>query len=106
MIVCPADAVDDVLAAAGPDRSVDVLPFAPGAVDERSAIAAVIERETADLLGMEGIDARADLFDIGLDSLKLIQFTSALERHGKEILTAPERLGTKTSTSRTSSRVR
>lgn len=57
-----------------------------GAVDERSAIAAVIEREIAALVGVEAIDARVDLFDIGLDSLKLIQFTSALERHGYTVL--------------------
>ncbi|MFE9282575.1 beta-ketoacyl synthase N-terminal-like domain-containing protein [Nocardiopsis alba] len=61
-------------------------PEESGAVDERSSVAAVIEREMADLLGLEGIDARADLFDTGLDSLKLIQFTSALERHGYTVL--------------------
>ncbi|MBB6170498.1 acyl transferase domain-containing protein/aryl carrier-like protein [Nocardiopsis mwathae] len=57
-----------------------------GVVDKRSAVAAVIEREMAGLLGVDGIDVRADLFDVGLDSLKLIQFTSALERHGYTVL--------------------
>ncbi|WP_405187091.1 acyltransferase domain-containing protein [Streptomyces anulatus] len=58
----------------------------PGAAGERDAVAAVIEREAAALIGLDTVDRRADLFDFGLDSLKLIQFTGALERHGYTVL--------------------
>ncbi|MFF8499041.1 beta-ketoacyl synthase N-terminal-like domain-containing protein [Streptomyces anulatus] len=57
-----------------------------GDADGRDAVAAVIEREAAGLIGLDTIDRRADLFDFGLDSLKLIQFTAALERHGYTVL--------------------
>ncbi|MCO1579143.1 acyltransferase domain-containing protein [Crossiella sp. SN42] len=75
----------DLLAVAAA-RKVVRLPEEPGAGDERGTLAAMIEREFAELLGLDGIDARADLFDVGLDSLKLVQFTSALERRGYTVL--------------------
>ncbi|PSL55783.1 acyl transferase domain-containing protein [Saccharothrix carnea] len=54
--------------------------------DERQAIAAVIEREIRALLGFSEIDDRADIFDIGLDSVRLVQFTNALEKNGYKVL--------------------
>ncbi|MGW4114204.1 beta-ketoacyl synthase N-terminal-like domain-containing protein [Actinosynnema sp. NPDC004786] len=54
--------------------------------DERQAIAAVIEREIRTLLGFSEISDRADIFDIGLDSVKLVQFTNALEKNGYKVL--------------------
>ncbi|WP_037558939.1 type I polyketide synthase [Spirillospora albida] len=64
-----------------------VAPVGEGATGaERDAIAAVIERELARLLGYSEIDPSADMMDIGLDSVKLVQFTNALERNGHKVL--------------------
>lgn len=57
---------------------------APG--DEREALAGRIEGELIKLLGFSEINARADVFDLGLDSVKLVQLTSALEQQGYKVL--------------------
>jgi acyl transferase domain-containing protein/aryl carrier-like protein len=75
----------DLLRAAAAGKSTGA-PAPSGAGNERAAVAAVIEREIIALLGLDALDKRADLFDFGLDSLKLIQFTSALERHGYTVV--------------------
>ncbi|MFG2062505.1 beta-ketoacyl synthase N-terminal-like domain-containing protein [Micromonospora sp. NPDC048871] len=75
----------DLLRTQAAAKLVDV-EVEPGGADERQAIAAVIEREIRTLLGFSEIDGRADIFDIGLDSVKLVQFTNALDRNGYKVL--------------------
>ncbi|MEU3850376.1 beta-ketoacyl synthase N-terminal-like domain-containing protein [Streptomyces sp. NPDC029554] len=57
---------------------------APG--DARHAVRAVMRRELTNLLGFDDVDARADIFDLGLDSVRLIRFLGVLEEHGHKIL--------------------
>ncbi|MGM1057642.1 beta-ketoacyl synthase N-terminal-like domain-containing protein [Saccharothrix sp. Mg75] len=75
----------DPLRAQAAAKVVDVEDE-PDRGDERQAIAAVVEREVRTLLGFSEIDERADIFDIGLDSVKLVQFTNALEKNGYKVL--------------------
>lgn len=75
----------DLLRAQSAAKVVDV-EAEPDRGDERQAIAAVIEREIRTLLGFSEINERADIFDIGLDSVKLVQFTNALEQNGYKVL--------------------
>ncbi|ROP42188.1 type I polyketide synthase [Saccharothrix texasensis] len=75
----------DLLRAQAAAKVVDV-EVEPDRGDERQAIAAVIEREIRTLLGFSEVDERADVFDIGLDSVKLVQFTNALEKNGYKVL--------------------
>lgn len=75
----------DPLRAQAAAKAVDVEGEADRG-DERQAIAAVIEREIRTLLGFSEINDRADIFDIGLDSVKLVQFTNALEKNGYKVL--------------------
>ncbi|MEU5552253.1 beta-ketoacyl synthase N-terminal-like domain-containing protein [Micromonospora sp. NPDC047793] len=75
----------DLLRAQAAAKLVDA-EVEPGRADARQAIAAMIEREIRTLLGFSEISDRADIFDIGLDSVKLVQFTNALDRNGYKIL--------------------
>ncbi|MFI8946974.1 beta-ketoacyl synthase N-terminal-like domain-containing protein [Streptomyces sp. NPDC053750] len=70
--------------AAGPGSGRDGDTAAPG--DARHAVRALMRRELTNLLGFEDVDARADIFDLGLDSVRLIRFLSVLEEHGHKIL--------------------
>ncbi|OLF10147.1 hypothetical protein BLA60_17015 [Actinophytocola xinjiangensis] len=63
----------------------DVATAETSDVDQRQAIEQIIERELYTLLGIADINHRADIFDIGLDSVKLVQFTTAMERNGHKV---------------------
>ncbi|WP_440068648.1 beta-ketoacyl synthase N-terminal-like domain-containing protein [Streptosporangium sp. OZ121] len=54
--------------------------------DERHAVAALMRRELTNLLGFDDIDPRGDIFDLGLDSVRLVRFISVLEKQGYKIL--------------------
>lgn len=57
-----------------------------GGPDDRASIAQAIAGELKRLLGHEDIGPRQDMFDLGLDSVKLVQFTRGLERQGFKVL--------------------
>ncbi|MEU6183537.1 beta-ketoacyl synthase N-terminal-like domain-containing protein [Streptomyces coeruleorubidus] len=75
-------AVTALRPAVGPGQEGDTT--GPG--DERHAVRVLMRRELTNLLGFEDIDARHDIFDLGLDSVRLIRFLSVLEEHGHKIL--------------------
>ncbi len=52
------------------------------------ALQQVLAHEVGSLLGYDEVDPEADIFDLGLDSVRLVQFTSALERQGHRLLAA------------------
>lgn len=54
--------------------------------DERHAVTALMESELTNLLGFDGIDTREDIFDLGLDSVRLVRFISILEQEGYPVL--------------------
>ncbi|MFD4024193.1 beta-ketoacyl synthase N-terminal-like domain-containing protein [Streptomyces sp. NPDC058576] len=49
-------------------------------------VTTLMRRELTDLLGFDDIDTRDDIFDIGLDSVRLVRFLSVLEEHGHKVL--------------------
>ncbi|MGW6711477.1 beta-ketoacyl synthase N-terminal-like domain-containing protein [Streptomyces globisporus] len=52
----------------------------------RQDVTTLMRRELTDLLGFDDIDPRDDIFDIGLDSVRLVRFLSVLEEHGHKVL--------------------
>lgn len=44
--------------------------------------------ELGELLGLASVDPNTDMFDLGLDSIKLLQFVSGMERQGVRMLAA------------------
>ncbi|WP_424184588.1 beta-ketoacyl synthase N-terminal-like domain-containing protein [Actinokineospora sp. G85] len=59
-----------------------------GSDDEHAAVVTVIEATLAKLLGFAEVNTRANMMELGLDSVKLVQFTNALERHDLKVLLA------------------
>ncbi|MBP2436781.1 type I polyketide synthase [Microbacterium amylolyticum] len=55
-------------------------------VEGRANIAGVLTEELRTLLGLETIPPRADVFDLGLDSVRLTTFTRALDGRGVKLL--------------------
>ncbi|MER6911901.1 beta-ketoacyl synthase N-terminal-like domain-containing protein [Streptomyces sp. NPDC000594] len=68
---------------AGPSATGEETPAAGG---ERQSLAALMERELVNLLGFDRVGTREDIFDLGLDSVRLIRFLSVLEEQGHKIL--------------------
>lgn len=77
----------DLIAAQAAAASVAPVDDA-GRVGERLAVVALIAQELARLLGFDEINTRVDMFDLGLDSVKLVQLIGALEKQGYKVLAA------------------
>lgn len=76
---------DDLLAVLR--EAASVPPVEPDPTpQEQGGLAALIEAELSKLVGYPEIDHQADVFDLGLDSVRLVRLTNLLERHGYKVV--------------------